>query len=142
MRACEQTYTWHFDRCSLPWIALPTSRITRRNYCENTGLRSRTSPHQRPDRSGNRRCGLHARFKGLLEEGRSRRPGRTAQGGINMKCTFSSMCRLLMPAAVLACSLSTSAVAVGHDIIVLSNRADLVSGGGALVRINLPPFVD
>jgi hypothetical protein len=59
-----------------------------------------------------------------------------------MKCTFSSMCRLLMPAAVLACSLSTSAVAVGPDIIVLSNRADLVSGGDALVQINLPPFVD
>jgi hypothetical protein len=59
-----------------------------------------------------------------------------------MKCTFSSMCRLLLPAAVLACSLSTSAVAVGPDIIVLSNRADLVSGGDALVQINLPPFVD
>ena len=59
-----------------------------------------------------------------------------------MKCTFSSMYRLLSLAAVLACSLSTSAVAVSPDIIVLSNRADLISGGDALVQINLPPSVD
>jgi Tannase-like family of unknown function (DUF6351) len=59
-----------------------------------------------------------------------------------MKCTASSMCRLLLPAAVLAFSLSTSAVAVGPDIIVLSNRADLISGGDALVQISLPPSVD
>jgi hypothetical protein len=59
-----------------------------------------------------------------------------------MKCSFSSMCRLLLPAAVLACALSTSAVALGPDIIVLSNRADLISGGDALVQINLPPSVD
>jgi hypothetical protein len=59
-----------------------------------------------------------------------------------MKCTFSSTCRLLLPAAVLACSLSTSAIAAGPDIIVLSNRADLISGGDALVQINLPPSVD
>jgi hypothetical protein len=51
------------------------------------------------------------------------------------------MCTVLL-AGVLAYLLSTSAVAVGPDITVLSNRADLVSGGDALVQINLPPFVD
>ena len=60
-----------------------------------------------------------------------------------MKCTISSMCRLLLPAAVLACSLSTSALAAdGPEILVLSNRADLISGGDALVQINLPPAVN
>ncbi|HWZ73809.1 MAG TPA: DUF6351 family protein [Casimicrobiaceae bacterium] len=59
-----------------------------------------------------------------------------------MKCTISSMCRLLLPAAVLACALSTPAVAAVPEIIVLSNRADLISGGDALVQINLPPAVN
>ena len=59
-----------------------------------------------------------------------------------MKCIFSSVYRWLWPAAVLACSLSTSAVAAGPDIILLSNRADLISGGDALVQINLPLSVD
>jgi Tannase-like family of unknown function (DUF6351) len=60
-----------------------------------------------------------------------------------MKCTISSMCRLLLPAAVLACALSTSAVAddPNHDIIVLSNRADLISGGDALVEVIVPPGI-
>ena len=59
-----------------------------------------------------------------------------------MKCTISSKCRFLLPAAVLACSLSTSAVGAGPEIVVLSNRADLISGGDALVQINLPPAVN
>src|SRR5256885_11380624 len=64
-------------------------------------------------------------------------------GGIEMKCTISSMCRLLLPAAVLACSLSTFALAADSpEILVLSNRADLISGGDALVQINLPPAVN
>jgi len=37
---------------------------------------------------------------------------------------------------------STLADDDNHDIVVLSNRADLISGGDALVQINLPPFVD
>jgi hypothetical protein len=51
---------------------------------------------------------------------------------------------LLISAAVLACSLPTSALAAddNHDILVLSNRPDLISGGDALVQINLPPSVD
>ena len=60
-----------------------------------------------------------------------------------MKCTISSMCRLLLPAAMLACSLSTSALAAdAPEILVLSNRADLISGGDALVQINLPASVN
>lgn len=57
-----------------------------------------------------------------------------------MKCTISSMCRLLLSAAVLACSLPTSAAQVdsNYDIIVLSNRADLISGGDALVEVIVP----
>ena len=49
-----------------------------------------------------------------------------------------------LSAAVLACLLPTSTLADddNHDIVVLSNRADLISGGDALVQINLPPFVD
>ena len=50
----------------------------------------------------------------------------------------------LFSAAVIAWSLSTSAMAADDsvDIAVLSNRADLISGGDALVHINLPSFVD
>jgi Tannase-like family of unknown function (DUF6351) len=60
-----------------------------------------------------------------------------------MKCTISSMCRLLLSAAVLACSLPTSAAKVdsNYDIIVLSNRADLISGGDALVQVIVPPGI-
>src|SRR5437764_1219991 len=58
-----------------------------------------------------------------------------------MKRNIGSMCRLLLPAAVLACSLTTSALAASPEIIVLSNRADLISGGDALVQINLPTAV-
>ncbi len=35
-----------------------------------------------------------------------------------------------------------NAAAAGPEIIVLSNRADLVSGGDALVEIKVPPYVD
>ena len=59
-----------------------------------------------------------------------------------MKRTISSMCRLLLPAALLACSLSAPAAAAAPEIVVLSNRADLISGGDALVQINLPPAVN
>jgi Tannase-like family of unknown function (DUF6351) len=59
-----------------------------------------------------------------------------------MKRTIRSTCRLLLPAAVLACSLSTPAAAAAPEIIVLSNRADLISGGDALVQINLPASVN
>ena len=58
-----------------------------------------------------------------------------------MKCTIRSMCRLLLSATVLACSLPTSAVANNYDIIVLSNRADLISGGDALVELIVPPGI-
>src|SRR5881396_121358 len=56
-----------------------------------------------------------------------------------MNCNLK-LGRLLLPAGILAFALSTSAVAVdtNHDIIVLSNRADLISGGDALVELILP----
>ncbi|MET0984757.1 MAG: DUF6351 family protein, partial [Steroidobacteraceae bacterium] len=38
--------------------------------------------------------------------------------------------------------LTPTAAAAGPEIIVLSNRADLVSGGDALVEIKVPPYVD
>ena len=54
-----------------------------------------------------------------------------------MKCDRRSMYQLLS-AAALACLLPTSALAAddNHDIVVLSNRADLISGGDALVELN------
>ena len=57
-----------------------------------------------------------------------------------MKSNRSSMYQLLL-ATVLACLLPTSAVAAddNHDIVVLSNRADLISGGDALVELIVPP---
>ena len=60
-----------------------------------------------------------------------------------MKSNRRSMYQWLL-AAVIACSPATSALAADDnlDIVVLSNRADMVSGGDALVQINLPPFVD
>jgi hypothetical protein len=54
---------------------------------------------------------------------------------------MSWMYRLLLSAAVLACSLPISAVANNYDIIVLSNRADLISGGDALVEVIVPPGI-
>ena len=59
-----------------------------------------------------------------------------------MKCNSRSLYQLLS-AAVLACSLSTSAAAAddNHDIVVLSNRADLISGGDALVQLIVPPGI-
>jgi hypothetical protein len=44
-------------------------------------------------------------------------------------------------AAILASSLTAFAKSDNHDIIVLSNRADLVSGGDALVEVVVPPGV-
>ena len=46
-------------------------------------------------------------------------------------------------AAVIACSLPTPALAAddNHDIVVLSNRADLISGGDALVELIVPPGI-
>src|SRR6266567_2170603 len=63
-------------------------------------------------------------------------------GGLKMTRNGRSMYQLLS-AAVLACSLSTSAVAAddNHDIVVLSNRADLISGGDALVELIVPPGI-
>ena len=57
-----------------------------------------------------------------------------------MKRNRRSMPQLLS-AAVLALLLPTSALAAddNHDIVVLSNRADLVSGGDALVELIVPP---
>ena len=57
-----------------------------------------------------------------------------------MKRNTKSMYQLLS-AAVLACLLPTSVVAANdnHDIVVLSNRADLISGGDALVELIVPP---
>ena len=50
----------------------------------------------------------------------------------------------LFSATVIAWSLLASAMAAKDslNIAVLSNRADLISGGDALVRINLPSSVD
>jgi hypothetical protein len=48
-----------------------------------------------------------------------------------------------LSAAVLACLLPTFALAAddNHDIAVLSNRADLISGGDALVELIVPPGI-
>jgi hypothetical protein len=50
---------------------------------------------------------------------------------------------LLIAAFVLAGSASSGAIATddNHDIIVLSNRADLISGGDALVDVVVPPGI-
>src|SRR5437868_8819887 len=63
-------------------------------------------------------------------------------GGLKMKRNRRSMYQLLS-AAVLACLLPASAVAAddNHDIVVLSNRADLISGGDALVELIVPPGI-
>jgi hypothetical protein len=51
--------------------------------------------------------------------------------------------RITLLAAVLACSFSRFAIAADdkYDIAVLSNRADLISGGDALVEVIVPPFI-
>src|SRR5439155_5415651 len=61
-------------------------------------------------------------------------------GGLKMKSNRRSMNQLLL-ATVLACLLPTSVVAAddNHDLVVLSNRADLISGGDALVELIVPP---
>jgi len=58
-----------------------------------------------------------------------------------MKCNRKSMYQLLT--AMLACLLPMSAQAAddNHDIVVLSNRADLISGGDALVELIVPPGI-
>src|ERR1700719_310480 len=65
-----------------------------------------------------------------------------APGGLKMKCNSRSICQLLS-AVALACVLPTSAKAADdkHDIVVLSNRADLISGGDALVELIVPPGI-
>src|SRR3989442_16003513 len=65
---------------------------------------------------------------------------RTVPGGLKMKRNRRSLHQLLS-VAVLACLLPTSTGAAddNHDIVVLSNRADLISGGDALVELIVPP---
>ena len=41
----------------------------------------------------------------------------------------------------LLCAVTESAALTPPEILVLSNRADLISGGDALVQVNLPPGV-
>jgi len=59
-----------------------------------------------------------------------------------MKRNRDSIHRFLL-ATVLTCSLPTFALAAddNHDIVVLSNRADLISGGDALVELIVPPGI-
>src|SRR5258707_8198531 len=60
-----------------------------------------------------------------------------------MNRNTKAIARRLLPAWILACALSTSAVALdpNHDILVLSNRADLIAGGDALVEVIVPPGI-
>src|SRR5439155_22692536 len=76
----------------------------------------------------------------LVERKTAYTAGRLVLGGLKMKRNTKSMYQLLS-AAVLACLLPTSVVAANdnHDIVVLSNRADLISGGDALVELIVPP---
>ncbi len=57
-----------------------------------------------------------------------------------MKSNRRTPWHIVLLAAVLACSASSFAIAGDdeHDIIVLSNRADLISGGDALVEVVVP----
>jgi len=59
-----------------------------------------------------------------------------------MKRNRDSIYRFLL-ATVLTCLLPTFALAAddNHDIVVLSNRADLISGGDALVELIVPPGI-
>ena len=60
-----------------------------------------------------------------------------------MQVNRSSSSRLLCIVLVLGCVFSQSAIATdeNHDILVLSNRADLISGGDALVEVVVPPGI-
>lgn len=60
-----------------------------------------------------------------------------------MQGNRKSFWSLLWVASVFASLLSASAVAKdeNHDILVLSNRADLISGGDALVEVIVPPGI-
>jgi len=53
-------------------------------------------------------------------------------------------CRLLFPAWLALWWLSGAAIALAEDVQtrVLSNRADLISGGDALVEVTVPPSAD
>ena len=56
---------------------------------------------------------------------------------MNLKYRHAANCAGI----VLALSLSTAANAAPPEILVLSNRADLISGGDALVEIKVPPWI-
>src|SRR5207248_9579458 len=60
-----------------------------------------------------------------------------------MKLNTKAMRHLLLPLAMVAWSVTPCAVAAddNHDIVVLSNRADLISGGDALVELVVPPGI-
>ncbi len=60
-----------------------------------------------------------------------------------MRDNLKSFWRFLSLALVFASLLSASAAAKdeNHDILVLSNRADLISGGDALVEVIVPPGI-
>src|SRR5437762_6546276 len=60
-----------------------------------------------------------------------------------MKLNTKAMRQLLLPLAIVAWSVTPCAVAAddNHDIVVLSNRADLISGGDALVELIVPPGI-
>src|SRR2546423_1432654 len=60
-----------------------------------------------------------------------------------MKVNTKVLGRLLLPLAIVAWSVTPCAIAAddNHDIVVLSNRADLISGGDALVELVVPPGI-
>src|SRR5438876_10697344 len=60
-----------------------------------------------------------------------------------MKVNTKVLRHLLLPVAIVAWSVTSFAVAAddNHDIVVLSNRADLISGGDALVELVVPPGI-
>jgi hypothetical protein len=51
-------------------------------------------------------------------------------------------CRLFVAGLIVACLGAEAAAAATPDVQVLSNRADLISGGDALVAVGLPPGTD
>ncbi len=51
---------------------------------------------------------------------------------------MNALFRVILPAAVLACALTGSAIGATPAILVLSNRADLISGGDALIEVKWP----
>src|SRR5690242_10581453 len=60
-----------------------------------------------------------------------------------MKLNTRTMRDLLLPLALVVWPVTSLALAAddNHDIVVLSNRADLVSGGDALVELVVPPGI-